>query len=163
MTTKIAIIHEEKCVGCTKCIDACPVDAIVGAPQLMHSVLTHECIGCGLCIDPCPMDCIEMVQSTLELSDNSKRALANQAKIRHIAKKIRHSKAQFPQLPSPSSNPNPSSSPNPEDNIQDGDSPNEICNEFRSEIPNEFRNKIRSELLEAVQRINRNKINQGNQ
>lgn len=153
MTTKIAIIHEEKCVGCTKCIDACPVDAIVGAPQLMHSVLTHECIGCGLCIDPCPMDCIEMVQSTLELSDNSKRALANQAKIRHIAKKIRHSKAQFPQLPSPSSN------PDPQDNIQDGDSPNEI----RSEIRNEFRNKIRSELLEAVRRINRNKINQGNQ
>lgn len=58
---KIAEIKESTCVGCTKCIQACPVDAILGSPQHMHTVLTHECIGCGLCVAPCPVDCIEMI------------------------------------------------------------------------------------------------------
>lgn len=56
-----AIIHEDECIGCTKCIQACPVDAIVGAPQLMHTVISHECTGCELCVEVCPVDCIEMV------------------------------------------------------------------------------------------------------
>lgn len=57
----LAIIREAECIGCTKCIQACPVDAIIGSGKLMHSVLAHECTGCGLCIEPCPVDCIELV------------------------------------------------------------------------------------------------------
>ena len=52
-------IVEADCIGCTKCIQACPVDAIVGAPKRMHSVVTELCTGCELCIEPCPVDCIE--------------------------------------------------------------------------------------------------------
>lgn len=56
----LAVIDEAECIGCTKCIQACPVDAIIGAAKRMHSVLTHECTGCGLCVEPCPVNCIEM-------------------------------------------------------------------------------------------------------
>lgn len=57
----VAIIDENLCIGCTFCVRACPVDAIVGAAKQMHTVLTDECTGCELCIAPCPMDCIAMV------------------------------------------------------------------------------------------------------
>jgi electron transport complex protein RnfB len=57
----VAVIDEEICIGCTLCIQACPVDAIVGAPKLMHTVIESECTGCDLCLPPCPVDCIEMV------------------------------------------------------------------------------------------------------
>lgn len=56
----VATIRESECIGCTKCIQACPVDAIVGSSKLMHSVIDHECTGCGLCVEPCPVDCIDM-------------------------------------------------------------------------------------------------------
>ena len=56
-----AIIREEECIGCTKCISACPVDAIIGSGKLMHSILTDLCTGCELCIPPCPVDCIDLV------------------------------------------------------------------------------------------------------
>lgn len=59
----LALIVEADCIGCTKCIQACPVDAIVGAPGLMHTVIAAECNGCELCIPPCPVDCIVMVPS----------------------------------------------------------------------------------------------------
>ncbi|MDF0535937.1 electron transport complex subunit RsxB [Shewanella sp. A32] len=58
---KVAYIREEECIGCTKCIQACPVDAIIGAGKLMHTVLTSACTGCDLCVEPCPVDCIEMI------------------------------------------------------------------------------------------------------
>lgn len=58
----LAVIRESECIGCTKCIQACPVDAIIGSGKLMHSVLSDECTGCGLCVEPCPVDCIEMVE-----------------------------------------------------------------------------------------------------
>lgn len=58
---EIAVIDEAICIGCTKCIQACPVDAIVGASKVMHTILGDECSGCELCIAPCPVDCIAMI------------------------------------------------------------------------------------------------------
>ncbi|CAN7456285.1 electron transport complex subunit RsxB [Trinickia sp. LjRoot230] len=60
----VAIIDETLCIGCTLCIQACPVDAIVGAPKLMHTVVSKLCTGCDLCVAPCPVDCIDMVPVT---------------------------------------------------------------------------------------------------
>ncbi|AOB30577.1 ferredoxin [Bordetella sp. H567] len=57
----LAVVDEAHCIGCTLCIDACPVDAIVGAPKRMHTVLDDVCTGCDLCVAPCPVDCIAMV------------------------------------------------------------------------------------------------------
>jgi len=57
----VAVIIEKDCIGCTLCIQACPVDAIVGAAKLMHTVIEDECTGCDLCLPPCPVDCIVMV------------------------------------------------------------------------------------------------------
>ncbi|KTD76386.1 RnfABCDGE type electron transport complex subunit B [Legionella waltersii] len=79
----VARIIEEDCIGCTKCIKACPVDAIVGSAKLMHSVIAHECTGCGLCVEPCPVDCIEMVSLP---STEYDKDLARQ---RYKAKQIR--------------------------------------------------------------------------
>lgn len=59
----IALIHEDECIGCTKCIQACPVDAIVGTAKHMHTVLSHECTGCMLCVEPCPVDCISLLEA----------------------------------------------------------------------------------------------------
>ncbi|MGQ8364057.1 electron transport complex subunit RsxB [Glaciecola sp. 1036] len=58
---KVAYIREAECIGCTKCIQACPVDAIIGAAKQMHTVIIDECTGCDLCVEPCPVDCIDMV------------------------------------------------------------------------------------------------------
>ncbi len=58
--TALAVIIEEYCIGCTKCIQACPVDAIVGAAKQIHTVIEEECTGCELCLPPCPVDCIDM-------------------------------------------------------------------------------------------------------
>jgi len=58
---RVAFIREDECIGCTKCIQACPVDAIIGAAKQMHTVIEDECTGCDLCIDPCPVDCIDML------------------------------------------------------------------------------------------------------
>ena len=57
----VAYIREDECIGCTKCIQACPVDAILGAAKLMHTVIADECTGCDLCVEPCPVDCIDML------------------------------------------------------------------------------------------------------
>jgi len=57
----VAVIDEATCIGCTLCIQACPVDAILGAPKQMHTVIANECTGCDLCLPPCPVECIEMV------------------------------------------------------------------------------------------------------
>ncbi|MDW6003471.1 electron transport complex subunit RsxB [Vibrio mangrovi] len=60
-TKMVAFIHEDMCIGCTKCIQACPVDAIVGGTKALHTVIKDECTGCDLCVSPCPTDCIEMI------------------------------------------------------------------------------------------------------
>ena len=57
----VAFIREAECIGCTKCIQACPVDAILGAAKQMHTVIASECTGCDLCVEPCPVDCIDMI------------------------------------------------------------------------------------------------------
>jgi len=73
----IAYIIEDKCIGCTLCIKACPFDAIIGAPKQMHTVIKHYCTGCKLCILPCPVDCIEL-QTNNEFTDAKKILNKNQ-------------------------------------------------------------------------------------
>jgi len=63
----VAIIREDTCIGCTLCIQACPVDAILGAAKQMHTVIEAECTGCELCLEPCPVDCIDMVPVTEDI------------------------------------------------------------------------------------------------
>jgi len=57
----VAFVREDECIGCTKCIQACPVDAILGAAKQMHTIIASECTGCDLCVEPCPVDCIDML------------------------------------------------------------------------------------------------------
>ncbi|QHS13714.1 electron transport complex subunit RsxB [Shewanella sp. Arc9-LZ] len=74
---KVAYIREDECIGCTKCIQACPVDAILGAGKLMHTVIAKDCTGCDLCVEPCPVDCIDMipVETTIQNWDWKLRAI----------------------------------------------------------------------------------------
>jgi len=65
----VAYIREDECIGCTKCIQACPVDAILGAAKQMHTVIASECTGCDLCVDPCPVDCIDMIPEPITLNN----------------------------------------------------------------------------------------------
>ena len=65
----IAIIREAECIGCTLCIQACPVDAILGAAKQMHTVIEAECTGCKLCVPPCPVECIDMLPIKTTLAD----------------------------------------------------------------------------------------------
>lgn len=75
------VIRESECIGCTKCIQACPVDAILGSSKKMHTVIASECTGCDLCIDPCPVDCIDRIM--LEpLAEDLQKKKAAQARSR---------------------------------------------------------------------------------
>ena len=65
----VAFIDEATCIGCTLCIQACPVDAILGAAKQMHTVIASECTGCDLCLPPCPVDCIDMLEVKSTLKD----------------------------------------------------------------------------------------------
>lgn len=65
----VAWIDEPACIGCTKCIQACPVDAIIGASRYMHTVIAADCTGCELCIPPCPVDCIEMRPASTSITE----------------------------------------------------------------------------------------------
>ena len=82
--SKYAFIDESACIGCALCIKACPVDAIIGARKLMHTVLTSECTGCELCIEPCPVDCIELIakDDSDGLNENIHISRANNARKR---------------------------------------------------------------------------------
>jgi Na+-translocating ferredoxin:NAD+ oxidoreductase subunit B len=77
-----ALIDEARCIGCARCIEACPVDAIVGARQQMHTVVATWCIGCRLCLPPCPVDCIEMVPRHGAWTPQLKRAAGGRARRR---------------------------------------------------------------------------------
>lgn len=65
---RVAFIREDECIGCTKCIQACPMDAILGAAKQMHTVIADECTGCDLCVEPCPVDCIDMIPVQTDLT-----------------------------------------------------------------------------------------------
>lgn len=83
----IAIIREDECIGCTKCIQACPVDAILGGPKLMHTVITAECTGCELCVAPCPVDCIDIISilpTTLAEQNQKKSTFRDRFNARNI-------------------------------------------------------------------------------
>ena len=79
---KAALIDEARCIGCTRCIAACPVDAIVGAQGLMHTVVEPWCIGCALCLPPCPVDCIDMVAPRGRWTEALRRAAGRRGTLR---------------------------------------------------------------------------------
>jgi Na+-translocating ferredoxin:NAD+ oxidoreductase subunit B len=83
-----AVIREDECIGCTKCIQVCPVDAIIGSSKQMHTIITDECTGCDLCLDPCPMDCIDMLPIVIEDAATIKLQ-ANRARQRYHARQER--------------------------------------------------------------------------
>jgi electron transport complex protein RnfB len=85
----VAVIDEKTCIGCTLCIQACPVDAIVGAAKLMHTVITKECTGCELCLPPCPVDCIRMEEAAEAPTGEQKQTAAARARIRFHARNAR--------------------------------------------------------------------------
>jgi electron transport complex protein RnfB len=87
-----AVIDEALCIGCTLCIQACPVDAIVGAARRMHTVLPSLCTGCDLCVAPCPMDCIAMVVAAPERDWT--RGDADAARARYLARNARLEREQ---------------------------------------------------------------------
>ena len=84
----LAVIREKECIGCMKCIQACPVDAIMGAPKLMHTVFNTICNGCELCVAPCPVDCIDMLVLP-EKTESEKKLLADQSRMRYEAHLLR--------------------------------------------------------------------------
>lgn len=86
-----AVIREDECIGCTKCIQACPADAILGAAKQMHTIIADACTGCELCIEPCPVDCIDMLH--LSESDVAQQR-AEHARQRYIARNLRLEKKQ---------------------------------------------------------------------
>ena len=85
---QVAFIIEQDCIGCVKCLAACPVDAIIGAAKFMHTVIADECTGCELCVAPCPVDCIVM-EAADELHAVAKREKADFAKRRFEARELR--------------------------------------------------------------------------
>jgi electron transport complex protein RnfB len=78
----VALIDEARCIGCARCIDACPVDAIVGARGFMHTVVAELCIGCHLCLPPCPVDCIDVVPASAPWTADDARAAKRRAAAR---------------------------------------------------------------------------------
>ncbi|MGH8551531.1 MAG: RnfABCDGE type electron transport complex subunit B [Methylococcales bacterium] len=92
---RVAMIVEADCIGCAKCIQVCPVDAIVGAPKQLHTVIESECTGCELCIPPCPVDCIVLNAvnagdpRTEGMDTNARRNVARRAKARFEARNSR--------------------------------------------------------------------------
>ena len=82
----IAVIDEQTCIGCTLCIEVCPVDAIVGAAKHMHTVIAAECTGCKLCLPPCPVDCIAMIETGEAWTHEERLTRASQYRRRYEAR-----------------------------------------------------------------------------
>ncbi len=89
-----AVIDETLCIGCTLCIEACPVDAIVGAAGLMHTVVARDCTGCELCIPPCPVDCITMLATGAQPGRTERRMAAARARVRFERRTARRERDQ---------------------------------------------------------------------
>ena len=92
----VAVIDEAWCIGCTLCIQACPVDAIVGAAKRMHTVLAEDCTGCELCVPPCPMDCIVMTPLAAQPDRPTLLALGREARTRYARRNARRAPAGPP-------------------------------------------------------------------
>ena len=90
-----AVIDENVCIGCTKCIQACPFDAIIGASGQMHTVMIESCTGCGLCISPCPVDCIDLKPLEKPLFDRA--LIKKRKKDKALREKSRELFAPLPQ------------------------------------------------------------------
>jgi len=101
----VAVIDEARCIGCALCLPVCPVDAIVGAPRWMHTVVEDWCTGCGLCLPPCPVDCIELVPAAAAPHPDRARerhrrhqaradSVATAAEVRRRARKLRRHAAR---------------------------------------------------------------------
>ncbi len=95
----VAFIREDECIGCTKCIQACPVDAILGASKRMHTVIVNECTGCDLCVAPCPVDCIDMLPLPMDApvarNDAERRALSGHWRDRYHTRTQRLERLQY--------------------------------------------------------------------
>jgi len=84
----VAVVREAECIGCTKCIQACPVDAILGGAKQMHTVIAAECTGCELCIAPCPVDCIDMLVVPDRENNSDHYRTRYQAREKRLQKKV---------------------------------------------------------------------------
>ncbi|HTM62950.1 MAG TPA: RnfABCDGE type electron transport complex subunit B [Gammaproteobacteria bacterium] len=96
-----AVIRESECIGCTKCIAVCPVDAILGSAKSMHTIIKDECTGCELCIPPCPVDCIDLIEiapAKLSAEDNINESTRNQYRNRYLAREKRLEKDKKRQM-----------------------------------------------------------------
>ena len=94
----VAVIDEQTCIGCTLCIEACPVDAIVGAAKHMHTVIAAECTGCKLCLPPCPVDCIAMIETGEAWTHEERLRRASQYRRRYEARTERLERERAEQL-----------------------------------------------------------------
>lgn len=91
----LAVIREAECIGCTICIQACPVDAILGSAKQMHTVIASECTGCELCVAPCPVDCIDLIAVSQNESMTSDKEKANHARSRFNSRQQRLSQEKI--------------------------------------------------------------------
>jgi electron transport complex protein RnfB len=82
--TAVALVDEARCIGCARCIDACPVDAIAGARGYLHTVIADYCTGCELCLPPCPVDCIELVSAPSPWTSSHARGAKRRADARRM-------------------------------------------------------------------------------